>query len=87
MNQLNMKWLPIIDLNICNGCQACVDACGPKSLSIIDGKAVLTNPETCGSEEHCIAPCPINAIKMEWLPHIGNIDRGKWSKPQGKGNV
>lgn len=86
MGQVNIKWLPIVDLNRCNGCNACVEACGPKSLSIIHGKAVLVNLETCGSEEHCIAPCPVNAIWMEWLPHTGNMDRGKWSTDQRKGN-
>ena len=76
---LSKKWLPVIDNDLCNGCQACIEACGPRSLSIRDGVAVLTNAQTCGSEEHCIAPCPVGAIWMEWLPHQGNIQRGKWS--------
>jgi hypothetical protein len=38
----------------------------------------LADPERCGSEEHCIEPCPQNAISMEWLPWEGDEARGKW---------
>jgi Na+-translocating ferredoxin:NAD+ oxidoreductase RNF subunit RnfB len=55
-----------------------VDACGPCSLSLFDNLAVLSDPESCGSEEHCIEPCPENAIHMAWLPWAGNEARGVW---------
>lgn len=73
--------MPVIDDEACTGCQACVDACGPGSLTMSDnGKAILTHPETCGSEEHCIAPCPERCIRMEWLPWTGNVNRGIWAE-------
>jgi Na+-translocating ferredoxin:NAD+ oxidoreductase RNF subunit RnfB len=72
------KWIPVIDEERCNGCRACVDACGPRSLELVDNLAVLVNPHTCGSEEHCIAPCQYNAIHMEWVEMTGDSARGKW---------
>jgi hypothetical protein len=40
--------------------------------------AVLILPEACGSEEHCIEVCADDAIRMVWLPWIGDTSRGKW---------
>ena len=56
------------------------DACGPRSLAMVDGIAVLVFPETCGSEEHCISACRDNAIQMTWLPHSGDRAAGKWQE-------
>ncbi len=83
------KWVPVIEEFRCNGCQECVLACGPKCLEIVDHVAVLTKPDICGSEEHCIAPCPIAAIRMEWVEMDGgvdwNLERGKWRFEEEKG--
>lgn len=78
MSTRYLKWVPVVDEDLCNGCGACVDACGPKSLEIMDRVAVLARPDTCGSEEHCIAPCPADAIHMAWVEMTGNRTRGKW---------
>lgn len=75
---VKFKWLPVVDANACTGCNKCVEACGPRSLTIIGGVATLDDPESCGSEEHCIEPCPENAILMAWLPWEGDEARGKW---------
>lgn len=72
------KWLPVIDSHRCTGCGSCVAACAPGSLELIEGVAVLVNPDTCGSEEHCIAPCLEKAIKMAWVPLEGDRGRGVW---------
>ena len=72
------KWIPVIDPDLCNGCQECVLACGPKCLELEDNLAVLTRPDLCGSEEHCIAPCPVQAIRMAWVPMQGHQSVGKW---------
>lgn len=78
------KWVPVIAADQCNGCQECVLACGPKCLETIDHVAVLTKPDICGSEEHCIAPCPIGAIRMEWVKMDGNVD---WNLKMGKWRI
>lgn len=75
---MNFKWLPVVDVDICDGCGKCVEACGPRCLAIIQNIATLADPERCGSEEHCIEPCPQNAIRMEWLQWEGDEEIGKW---------
>lgn len=72
------KWLPVVDMNRCTGCGKCVEACGPRSLTLANGMAVLSGPDSCGSEEHCIAPCPEKAIQMQWISFKGNPKRGLW---------
>lgn len=73
------KWLPVIDEELCTACGACVEACGPQCLSLVEKSyVVLLHPDKCGSEEHCIAPCPELCISMQWLPFEGSKDRGKW---------
>jgi Na+-translocating ferredoxin:NAD+ oxidoreductase RNF subunit RnfB len=78
VNRLPRKWLPVVDENACNGCAACVEACGPTSLEIVKHVAVLSHPDTCGSEEHCLAACPVDAISMTWVEFSGDQARGKW---------
>ena len=73
------KWMPIILADRCTGCGLCVDACGHKSLVMVDGIAVLTFPDTCGSEEHCISACCDEAIQMAWLPFSGDRTVSRWS--------
>lgn len=73
-----LKWVPVVDPDLCNGCGLCIDACGPQSLELVRGLAVLTLPDTCGSEEHCIPVCSVQAIRMEWVPFGGKRARGRW---------
>ena len=75
---MTYKWMPVIDAAKCTGCELCARACGPRCLVMLDGVAVLTRPEDCGSEEHCIGHCSDEAIHMTWLPWNGNLGRGKW---------
>ena len=70
--------MPVIDPAKCTGCELCANACGPKCLAMQDGVAVLTLPEACGSEEHCMGLCADDAIRMAWLPWDGNRSRGIW---------
>jgi hypothetical protein len=51
---------------------------------MVNGVAELTEPETCGSEEHCIAACRDEAMQMEWLPFVGEKSRGKWRDEWGR---
>ena len=73
------KWMPVVDAERCTGCGLCVDACGPRSLEMVNGFPTLVLPDTCGSEEHCIAVCRDDAIKMAWLAFDGNASVGEWS--------
>ena len=80
-----MKWVPVVDVGDCIGCGACIEACGPKSLALVDGVAALVQSDTCGSEQHCIAPCPTACIHMEWIEMDGNHHRGKWQAAPARG--
>lgn len=73
-----VKWLPVVNKSRCTGCKRCVQACGPNSLEVLNGVAVLARPNTCGSEGHCILACPEDAIHMEWVEMEGDRTRGKW---------
>jgi NAD-dependent dihydropyrimidine dehydrogenase PreA subunit len=82
---LTHKWLPVIDEDRCSGCGLCVTACGPSCLGMDSALAVLTLPDVCGSEEHCIGVCADDAIQMAWLPWVGDTTRGKWRTVRGGG--
>lgn len=55
---------PAIDLSRCCGSGACVKACPEKALSLVDGKAVLTDPTHCIGHGACLTACPVDAIKL-----------------------
>lgn len=55
---------PVIDLTKCCGSGACVKACPEKALSLINGKAVLTDPTHCIGHGACLEACPVEAIKL-----------------------
>lgn len=74
------KWLPYILEARCTGCGSCVEACGPRSLGLVNGIAALVQPVTCGSEEHCIPVCKEGAIRMAWIPSEGEHLAGLWEK-------
>ena len=55
---------PVIDLTRCCGSGACVKACPEKALSLINGKAVLTDPTHCIGHGACLEACPVEAIQL-----------------------
>ncbi len=61
-----------IDEDRCVGCGLCVTVCPLQTISMQDGKAVVTgeNSLNCG---HCMAVCPEEAVK------VGAVDEQQWS--------
>jgi len=55
---------PVIDLAKCCGSGACVTSCPEKALSLINGKAVLTDPTHCIGHGACLEACPVEAIQL-----------------------
>ncbi len=58
--------IPVIEIDKCDGCEACIEACPPEIISMVDGKAKIDEQlcEECGE---CVNECPQDAI---YLPRI-----------------
>ena len=55
---------PVINPGRCIGSGACVKACPENALSIVNGKAVLTDASHCIGHGACLAACPVDAIEL-----------------------
>lgn len=62
MTQFTDRPIPLIDPQLCDGCELCVRACPTKALELLDGKAVVANPLACEYSGLCEAVCPTQAI-------------------------
>lgn len=79
-----------IDRDLCIGCGLCVTVCPTGTISVIEGKAVVTGEKSisCG---HCEAICPQEAIRViaideEMSRYITFTSEKKWLPP-GKFNT
>jgi len=52
---------PVIDVELCAGCGACVNECLPGAIIMADNKAKIIN-EKCINCRACIDACPAEAI-------------------------
>jgi nitroreductase/Pyruvate/2-oxoacid:ferredoxin oxidoreductase delta subunit len=71
-----------IDPAACNGCGLCVKVCPSQTLSMVDGKAVVTGDRSFRCD-HCAAICPTRAIEIgsldeAWLRLATVENRDKW---------
>ncbi|MCF7853917.1 MAG: 4Fe-4S binding protein [Candidatus Pacebacteria bacterium] len=53
----------VIDKNACTGCENCVEACPVDAISMVDGKAEVS--DECIDCGQCVDECPVDAIEME----------------------
>jgi ferredoxin len=52
---------PIVDADLCIGCEACIESCPANAILMDDGKAVIQN-ERCKNCRKCVGVCPVWAI-------------------------
>jgi len=80
-----------IDPELCDGCGLCVRVCPSRTLSLVQGRALVSGTRSLGCG-HCAAVCPRGAVRVaaleeeplrfttfetdeRWLPH-GRFDAG-----------
>lgn len=56
---------PIIDEELCTGCEICIDECPNDCLELVDDVVKLVRPEDCDGKGECAEVCPTDAISME----------------------
>lgn len=60
---MEQTWaLPEIDGETCDGCGECAEVCHASAVSIVGGKAAVTQPDACDYCTDCEAVCPAEAI-------------------------
>jgi electron transport complex protein RnfB len=74
-----LKWIPVVNVSLCTGCNRCIEACELNTLTLRDEVAVVAWPDRCHSDSHCVAACPDSAMRMEWVALEGDQTRGKWA--------
>lgn len=66
---------PVIDHNLCIGCNGCVEACPEKNvLGIISGKAHLITPSNCIGHGACKLACPMGGITLVFGTETRGVD-------------
>ena len=53
-----------VDLDKCNGCGTCTEACPAEDLSVADEKVVV-NEDACIDCGVCVDECPVNALSLD----------------------
>jgi ferredoxin len=61
------EWLPQIDVQKCNGCGECIQACPTGALEYRAGLAELVAPALCDYCAACEISCPVGAIELPYL--------------------
>jgi len=66
---------PLIDPNLCIGCNSCADVCPEKDvIGIIEEKAALINPTNCIGHGLCAEACPVDAITLVFGTEKRGVD-------------
>lgn len=66
---MNVSMLPKISAKSCVGCEACIGVCPDRTLSMAEGRAVVSG-DKCMQCGHCVAVCPEGAVSLENVDEI-----------------
>jgi Pyruvate/2-oxoacid:ferredoxin oxidoreductase delta subunit len=56
---------PVIDKDLCTGCEICIDECPNDALEMVEDLAKLVRPEACDGKGECAEVCPAEAMTMQ----------------------
>jgi electron transport complex protein RnfB len=59
------NFVPMIDVERCTGCNACVDTCPMDALSLDESQEAVRNPDRCIGCGLCVSACPEGSIRLE----------------------
>ncbi len=68
--------IPLVDMELCNGCRKCVEFCKFNALAYINNR-LLVFEDICHSCGGCVLVCPEKAL-WEKDEIIGEIQKGRW---------
>lgn len=55
----------VVDEDLCNGCQACVDRCQVSAISMGDGDTAVIDYERCLGCGICVSSCALDALQLD----------------------
>jgi NAD-dependent dihydropyrimidine dehydrogenase PreA subunit len=79
MRTTTLKWIPVVNMSLCTGCNRCLEVCEQCTLTLRDGVAVVAWPDRCQSDAKCVTACLEGAMHMEWASLEGDQTRGRWA--------
>jgi NAD-dependent dihydropyrimidine dehydrogenase PreA subunit len=59
------NFMPMIDIELCNGCESCVDICPMDSLALDRNEKIVRNPARCIGCGLCVSACTTGSITLE----------------------
>lgn len=59
----NQRLIAVVDKPKCEGCKLCISVCPTDSITIVNGKAEIS--DTCIACGACVAVCPNEAIELK----------------------
>jgi ferredoxin len=75
-----------INLELCNGCGACVEVCPEGALYLVDNKAIV-DTNLCRECESCVAACPEEAIAITSQAGSPDVEWMRMPVPQPEPEV
>lgn len=71
---ISQNFFPLINLERCNRCGACITGCPEEALTMMEQGPVFKNPVLCTYCTDCEAMCPPGAIRtpliVTWGPEV-----------------